>query len=147
MIAESVPVADVVTCHHVVYNVQDIEPFIWTLHSHASKRVVIELPQAHPLTSMNDLWRHFWQLDRPTQPSPEMLMDVLRELNIDAHVELFDGEHRDLASFEERVELNRIRLCLPQHRDADIAAVMRSAPTPASRKLATVWWDLSQPTL
>ena len=40
-VADVTPVADVVTVHHVVFNVGDIVPFLAELNSHARKRVVI----------------------------------------------------------------------------------------------------------
>lgn len=140
-IAEEVEVADVITCHHVVYNVQEIAPFLLALNSHARKRVVIEMPQRHPLSNLSDLWREFWNLERPTQPTPAMLLDVLSELGITAHSQDFDAKLRDELSFDERVELNRIRLCLSSDRDAEISDAMRRLPQPTARKLTTIWWD------
>ena len=140
-IANSVEIADVVTCHHVVYNVQDIAPFIQALTSHARKRVVIEMPQRHPLTNLSDLWLEFWNLERPSQPTPAMLMDVLSEMGINSRRQDFDGVMRDEMTFDERVSLNRIRLCLTPDRDAEIADAMRRLPQPAMRKLTTIWWD------
>ena len=48
-IANGVVSADVITAHHVVYNVPEIVPFLAAMNSHARKRVVIEMPQHHPL--------------------------------------------------------------------------------------------------
>src|SRR5262249_23979244 len=42
-VAGQVPEADVVTCHHVAYNVSDLEPFVTALTEHARRLVV---PQA-----------------------------------------------------------------------------------------------------
>jgi 2-polyprenyl-3-methyl-5-hydroxy-6-metoxy-1,4-benzoquinol methylase len=53
------PVCDVAICHHVFYNVQNIEPFVHALHNHARHRVVVELPTQHPLSSLSDLWLTF----------------------------------------------------------------------------------------
>ena len=39
-IADQVPVADVVLCHHVLYNISEIGPFLLGLNSHALSRVV-----------------------------------------------------------------------------------------------------------
>lgn len=67
-VAEQAPPADVVVCHHVVYNVADLSPFAIALDAHARRRVVLELPQRHPLAGMAPLWRHFWGLERPDGP-------------------------------------------------------------------------------
>lgn len=40
------PACDVVVCHHVFYNVQDLAPFVTELSAHAHRRVVVELPDA-----------------------------------------------------------------------------------------------------
>jgi len=86
-VADQVPIADVVTVHHVVYNVGEIEPFLKELDSHARKRVVIELPLVHPMTSASDGWKHFWNLIRPTSPNADDLLSVLNEMGIKANLE------------------------------------------------------------
>ena len=68
-VAPRTPAADVVVCHHVLYNVPDIVPFVQALDQHARRRVVIELTAAHPLSGLNPLWRHFHQLQRPERPT------------------------------------------------------------------------------
>src|SRR5690348_7448536 len=60
--------ADVVTCHHVVYNAPEIWEFLAALTSHARRRVVVELSATHPLTSLNALWLRFHGLRRPDGP-------------------------------------------------------------------------------
>src|SRR5262249_39526160 len=42
-VAPRVPAADVVTCHHVLYNVQDLEPFVAALTDHARRLIVAEV--------------------------------------------------------------------------------------------------------
>jgi 2-polyprenyl-3-methyl-5-hydroxy-6-metoxy-1,4-benzoquinol methylase len=58
-VADRAPTADVVVCHHVVYNVAALPAFLSALDAHARRRVVLELPQTHPLSGMTPLWRHF----------------------------------------------------------------------------------------
>lgn len=48
-VAAQAPVVDVVACHHVLYNVADLEPFVHALTEHARRRVVVELTARHPL--------------------------------------------------------------------------------------------------
>src|SRR4029453_4013537 len=48
-VAGRVPVADVVVCHHVLYNVADLAPFADALTTHARPRVVGELTDRNPL--------------------------------------------------------------------------------------------------
>ena len=82
--AVATPSADVVVCHHVAYNVADIEPFLLALTSHARLATVIVLPPRHPLSAWNDTWHHFWGLERPTEPTADDLAEVLAGLGLDA---------------------------------------------------------------
>ncbi len=141
-IAGDVEVADVVTSHHVVYNVPEIVPFIEALNSHARKRVVIEMPQQHPRSSSNSAWKHFWNLDRPTAPTPQDLVNVLKELGIDAHLLLWNGKLPVEQDLDEAVRFMRIRMCLPAAKDTDVRIFMQENPQSETRPLATIWWDL-----
>src|SRR4051794_36244281 len=47
-VAEQTPVADVVVCHHVAYNVPELAPFVQRLTDHARARAVMELTAQHP---------------------------------------------------------------------------------------------------
>lgn len=141
-VAAEVPGADVVTAHHVVYNVSEIESFILQMNSHARKRVVIEMPQRHPLTTATPLWKHFWNLERPSDPTPTHLMNVLSELGLGAHLELWEGEMRAEADLESQAHFSRIRLCLPESREPEVLEFLRAQPKIAIRELATIWWDV-----
>jgi SAM-dependent methyltransferase len=141
-IENAVPDADVVTTHHVVYNVPQIEDFLLALNSHAKKRVIIEMPQRHPLTTATPLWKHFWNLDRPDNPTPNDLMRVLKELNINANLELWDGSMRTESDLESQAHFSRIRLCLPESRESEVLEFLREQPKIAIRNLATIWWDV-----
>ena len=143
-VSPQVPQADVVTCHHVVYNVSAIEPFLAALHAHATKRVVIELPQQHPLSSLRDAWRHFWNLDRPTNPTSQDLVQVLNEMGIQANLELWPGPKLRQVSIEDDIRFLRIRLCLDSSRDSEIRKFLEAQKPMDSRALATIWWDVNQ---
>lgn len=140
--ADEVPMADVVTCHHVMYNVGDIGPFLEALNSHARSRVVIEMPIRHPLSNMSDAWKHFWNLDRPTTPTSEDLLAVLKEIGIDAHVEYWSGPLRDRSDIEQDSEFLRIRLALPPERLPEVRQYLLDNPQQAQREIATIWWDV-----
>ena len=141
-VAPLVPHADVVTAHHVAYNVADVVPFLRALGEHARHRVVLELPQAHPLAGLSEAWRHFWQLERPTTPTAHDLMAVLREMGVDASMELWSGltrvEHDEVMA----AHYNRIRLCLAPEREHEVLEFLRENPAPGTRELATIWWDV-----
>ena len=133
--------ADVAVAHHVVYNVQEIEDFLLSMNDHAKKRVVLELPQRHPLSTSAPLWKHFWNLDRPIDPTPGQLVDVLAEIGISAHLELWSGPMRTESSLEQLAHYSRIRLCLPASREVEVLEFLSGQPQITERQLATIWWD------
>ena len=140
-VASLVPAADVVTCHHVVFNISDIEPFVRELDSHAQRRVVIEMPQHHPLSSMSQAWKHFWNLDRPVNPTSKDFVTLLKSFGIDAHHEDWSHSVRSGISEEQNARFMRIRLCLPESRETEVRDFFREHPVPANRNLTTIWWD------
>ena len=141
-IESEVEVADVAVAHHVVYNVQDIVPFIAAMNAHARKRVVIEMPQHHPLSNLSEAWKYFWKIDRPENPTPQDFMDVLLELGINGHMQLWDGQLRQERNLNDAVRFTRIRLCLPESREPEVRDFLVNHPTSEIRPLATIWWDL-----
>lgn len=144
-VANLVPEADVVVCHHVAYNVADILPFLQALNDHARKRVVIEVPMTHPMSNMNALWKKFWNLDRPSQPTPFQLQDMCLALGFSAVLDIWEDDTwgaRVELSEAERVRQARIRLCLTEDRDAELAAAVLSEKDAKPRSVATLWWDV-----
>ena len=145
-IADQVPEVDVVVCHHVAYNVQEIVPFLIALNDHAKRRVVLELPMTHPMSNMNALWKKFWDLDRPTEPTPYQLQAIAREIGYQAELEVWTdetwGQRVDLPQAE-RVKQARIRLCLTEDRDAEVAAALLADQDAQPRQVATLWWDVT----
>ena len=141
-VAVDTPIADVVTVHHVVFNVGEIEPFLAALNSHARKRVVIEAPVVHPMTNMSDGWKHFWNLIRPTVPKAGDLIDVLEEMGIKATIEYFESEILLDKKVEGANGFIRRRLCLPEERQGEIDAFLEANPRPDRRQLAVIWWDI-----
>ena len=143
-IAADVPDGDVVVCHHVAYNVADIGPFVVALDAHARRRVVLEVPLNHPTSSMSPLWERFWSLERPTRPTAADLAAIVRALGFDAQVETWEDEtwgRRVTLPDAERVRFARIRLCLTEDRDAEVAAALIAEADAAPRAVATIWWD------
>ena len=141
-VSEEVPHADVVTAHHVVYNVGDIVPFLAALQEHATRRVILEMPQQHPLATLADAWRHFWQLERPNAPVPSDLAAVLDEMGIDVTIENWNGPMREEHDLDHAAHFTRIRLCLPEDREGEVREYLRDNPPPLTRELATIWWDV-----
>lgn len=140
-VADRTPACDVVTCHHVFYNVARLAPFVEALTSHAWHRVVVELPQHHPLSSMSPMWKHFWDLDRPTRPTAHDAFAVVESTGVPARVELFDTVIEPRPVTDRDVEFTRIRLCLTADRDPEIRRYMEEHPVTV-RQMATIWWDI-----
>lgn len=143
-IADDVPEADVVVCHHVAYNVSELPAFLCALDEHARRRVVLELPTRHPLSWLNPLWLRFWDLDRPTGPTAQDALAVARECGFNAHLEEFDDIPQRLPlDPRAQAEAACVRLCLPTSRADDVAAALAELPA-QPRRLATIWWDVAR---
>lgn len=140
-VATHTPQCDVVTCHHVFYNVANLAPFVHALSSHARRRVVVELPQQHPLSSLSPLWKKFWGLDRPLSPTADDARDVVASLGYNAQLEKFTQDIPRTTVTEEAVRFTRIRLCLTPDRDGEIREFMEQHPV-TTRNVATLWWDV-----
>ena len=124
-VAGRVGPADVVVCHHVLYNVADLAPFARALTGHARRRVVAELTERHPLVGLAPLWRRFHDLDRPTGPGAGDAVAALGALGLE--VDRQDWEHQDrfgFDDFDELVAFTRRRLCLPARRDPEVAQAL-----------------------
>jgi SAM-dependent methyltransferase len=140
-VAGDVPAADVAVAANVVYNVTDLAPFLEELTAHARRRVVVELTDAHPWTSLAPLWRHFHGQDRPGGPTVGLFRQVLPELGLAASSVTWDRPDlwRD-AEPAEVLAFTRRRLCLPASRDAEIADAMARMGEDGRRTSTTFWW-------
>ena len=142
-VADRTPVADVVVCHHVAYNVWELPAFVRALTEHARYRVVLELPVRHPLSWMNPLWKQFWDLDRPVSPTADDALTVIRDAGYDAQlIEFDDVTERIQLDPRAQAESACIRLCLPIDRADEVAAAVRAADAGMPRRLAAIWWDV-----
>ena len=142
---------DVVTCHHVLYNVPGVRPFVMALTVSARRTVVVEMTAQHPLVSLNALWLRFHGLYRPTSPTAENLIQILEAMGLrPAHETWRRPGGRDYASFDEMVDVTRRRLCLPSERAAEVADALADAGTDpenpedlgsSGRDVVSIWWD------
>jgi len=150
-VAGQVGPADVVTCHHVVFNVPDLEPFLDALTGHARRRVVVETAAAHPLTSLNPLWLRFHGLQRPEGPTAADTIAILAAMGRGPrHTEWSRPAAADYRSMAELVEVTRRRLCLPPERAGEVeAALVELGINPgqpgdlgsSGRDVVTIWWE------
>jgi SAM-dependent methyltransferase len=124
-VAGRVGPADVVVCHHVLYNVSDLAPFATALTGHARRRVVAELTERHPLVGLGPLWRRFHGLDRPTGPGADDAVAALGALGLEVGRQDWEQQERfGFDDFDELVAFTRRRLCLPARRDPEVAQAL-----------------------
>jgi SAM-dependent methyltransferase len=143
--------ADVVTCHHVIFNVPDLGPFLAALTGHARRRVIVETAVVHPLTSLNPLWLRFHGLKRPERPTAGDTLAILAAMGLNPrHTEWSRPAETDYQSMAELVEVTRRRLCLPPERAGEVEAALAdlgiNAGQPrdlgsSGRKVVTIWWE------
>jgi SAM-dependent methyltransferase len=149
-VAADVPPADIVVCHHGLYNVADLAPFVAALTTHARRRVIVELTARHPLTALNPFWHRFHGLQRPTGPTADQAVDLLRALGLPVHTHRWTRPPAaEYQSFTTLVDVTRRRLCLPPHRAGDVATALRQHGIPehqppdlgsSGHDLVTIWW-------
>ena len=140
-VAGDTPVADVVVCHNVLYNVADIGPFVTALDSRARRRVVIEITPKHPQDRRRMLWRHFWNLERPHEPTAATAVEAIAEAGFDPVVEESVLPEDPRAAVRREFEGGQWcrNLCLPPEREPEVAALIADVPFPGER--VTIWWD------
>ena len=146
--------AAVVVCGHVLYNVQDLPPFIRALNAAARHRVVLEITQSHPRNRAleHELWRHFWGLERPTGPTWADAVAVIRECGIEPQTERWESEQRGgFENLEDLATWMRRSVCLDASRDEEVRAIVmrhtmqrdgRWLMSTEPRLLTTIWWDV-----
>lgn len=141
-VADATPVADVVVCHHVLYDVADIVPFVEALTRHARLGVVVEVPVRHPMSAWSAAWTHFWGIDRPDGPTSIDLVEVVRELGLDPEVAVGPRRRLSAAAADPArlVPVARRRLCLDPGRDEELAAWLAVNPPTWVEDVATMRW-------
>ncbi len=142
---------DVAMCAHVVYDVQDIAPFIAALHAAARRAVVVELTPEHPWAGLAPYYRALHDLDRPDGPTVDDLVAVVEEVvGVTPQLERWSrpGGLR-FAGRAELVDFFRRRLVLPAARAGELEALLEPDIAEedgwlvlggGERELVTMWW-------
>lgn len=140
-VAPAVDAADVVVCHHVFYNVAALAPFAAALTARARRRVVVEITDTHPQSTLNPLWKALHGVERPVSPTAADAVDVLAEMGLDVETEEFERDaHWDEDHRAEWIAFTRRRLCVGPERDAEIDALLGPAGGRPPQGLVTLWW-------
>lgn len=157
-VADRAGKAAVVVCGHVLYNVGDLQPFIRALAAAAQKRVVVEITHSHPRDRPleRELWRYFWSLDRPTEPTWEDARAVITECGIEPGVDLWESDERgSFPNLDDLVAFMRRTVCVGPDRDQEVRSIVlrhaveregRWRLSAGARRLTTMWWDVGRST-
>src|SRR5262249_31628664 len=108
----------------------------------ARHRVVLELTARHPQTSLAPLWKHFWDLDRPSGPTAaDASAVVLEVVGVTPRMRTWElprpipGE----AGFPDASWLRR-RLCLPAGTEAELRGLIGRLPETDRSVMVTLSW-------
>jgi SAM-dependent methyltransferase len=136
--------ADVVVCHDVAYDVPQLEAFVRGLTGHARRRVVLVVPQVHPMSWLTPYFEQLHGLSRPSRPTGDDALDVIRATGVDPTVERYRDPTRwgESGDRDELVASVRRRLCLDEADDPRIELALERVPPPTRREVLAVWWDL-----
>jgi SAM-dependent methyltransferase len=140
--AERAPIADVVVCHHVVYNVADLAAFATALTNHAHHRVVVELTAVHPMAWMSPYWAALHGLHQPDRPTVDDALAVLAELGLTLRHQRWVRRYQMIGESGDEA-LSRIarRLCLAGSRHDELRDLLATIPPPNEREVVTLWWE------
>lgn len=150
-VAGSVGEADVVVCHHVAYNLPNLDAAVLSMTDKARRRVVMELTSAHPRAAQNFLWPLFHGIERPTRPTADDAIAVIRECGFEAQHEEWNRSDEQAASWDlpELVASIRRYLCLSPDRDPEVADALQGHLVTRGEQVGlpslpvvTVWWDV-----
>lgn len=138
-VAGEVGPADVVVCHHVLYNVADLEPFAAALTDRARRRVVVELTRHHPQAPLNPLWKALHGVERPSGPTADDALAVLTAMGLEVGRVDIEVGPRSWQVSADAVAFARRRLCLGADRDPEIATLLHEHGG-RPQQVVALWW-------
>lgn len=134
--------ADVVVCHHVVYNVADLAGFATALGRHTAHRVVIELTAVHPMMWLSPYWEALHGVVQPDRPVADDAIQVLVELGVEVQQLRWRRPVQMIGeSGTDQVARIARRLCLAPSRHDELRTLLRRTPPPSERDVVTLWWE------
>jgi cyclopropane fatty-acyl-phospholipid synthase-like methyltransferase len=115
-----VPPADVVISAHVVYMIEDIQAFVMKLGDHARGKVLMPTFMRPPMARYAPFWRWVHGEDRVELPGAAEFMQVLWEMGIYPHLEMFAPEpFRALKDWQTALTTLRQRMYVEPDTEAD----------------------------
>lgn len=140
-VAKSAGTAGVVVCANVLFNVPQVCDFISKLDEAATIGVVIEIHESHPHSSANAAWKHFWNLNRPDEPTGLQLFEIVTALGMEAQTLTFYRDDQMVREVDDDlVQSLRQRICLDSSRDEEIREFLLSNPIKAKAS-RLIWWE------
>ena len=145
------PRADIALCCHVLYTIQDIEPFVRKLEEHAG-RVLVVMYQAPPQSQIYPLWELVHGEPRLALPSLPEFLEVLGQLGIGPEIEVVHTErNRGFDSLETAkeqlarrlyvspgsVEMERLEALLPQVLEEKSGVFLIKGATPLEPRVVS----------
>jgi len=150
-VATDVDLNDVAMCAHVVYDVQDVRPFLASLAEHARAGVVVELTPDHPWSGLTPYYRALHDLERPDGPTYRDFVSVVEQVcGVQPQVEVWTRPGQVwFENWDEILDHYQKRLVLPRHRRKELRELLgpevvadagRFYVGSRERTLVTVWW-------
>lgn len=152
--ADRVAQVDVVTCAHVLYPIEEIEPFLRALDAHARRSCFLNLMVWQPWFDQLELWEAVHGEPRLPQPAYIDAVNVLHQLGCQANVQVtWIEQRRGFESLDDAFERFAESVAVGddpgQRRRLREALAARLEPvegggliSPVRRyPLATVWWE------
>lgn len=115
---------DVVTSHHVAYNVADLGLYLSELVRIARVGLVLELTLHHPHYGSSAMFEALWGVARPSEPSASDVIEALWALGHEPSIEVHAGTRRRDEPAARREALLR-RLCLAEGDGARLDELLR----------------------
>ena len=154
-VAPSVGIHDLAMCANVVYDVQDIDPFLGTLSQHGRVGVVVELTVDHPWSGLAPYYRALHHLERPHGPTYQDFVEVVQEVcAIRPEVEIWTRPGQAwFESWDEILDHYGKRLVLPAGRRRELRTLLapdtevdddRLYVGTRERTMVTLWWRNSK---
>ena len=139
------------TCHHVTYNVAEIEPFLTALTAAARRMVVVEMTATTRWSALNPLWLRFHGLVRPTGPTADDLLAILAAMGVSGGVATLAAAGRpglrELCRTDRRHPATALPAARARGRGGRALADSGSRPAhpvdlgSSGREVVTIWWD------